>query len=113
MFIEMDYYASPERGAVPAWRNEMTELTWAHWLTFDGLGPADAVRTPSVFVHSDGCVFPDHVRSVAAALNGEVVWGTGEQTDFYDRPAQVEFALDAADEHFRGTLGRSTSKGKR
>jgi hypothetical protein len=107
MFIEMDYYANPERGAVPQWRNEMTELTWAHWLTFDGLGPAAAVATPAVFVHSDGCVFPDHVRSVAAAMSGRprVVWGEGEQTDYYDRPAAVNFALDAVDEHFRSTMG--------
>jgi uncharacterized protein len=107
MFIEMDYYANPGRGAVPAWRNEMTELTWAHWLTFDGLSPAAAVATPTVFVHSDGCVFPDHVRSVAAAMPGRprVVWGEGEQTDYYDRPAAVNFALDTVDEHFRSTMG--------
>jgi hypothetical protein len=106
MFIEMDYYANPTRGAVPEWRNEMTELTWSHWLTFDGLAPAAAVRTPTVFVHSDGCVFPDHVRSVAAAMPGRaaVVWGEGEQTDYYDQPAAVGFALDAVDEHFRSTL---------
>jgi fermentation-respiration switch protein FrsA (DUF1100 family) len=106
MFIEMDYYANPARGAIPEWRNEMTELTWAHWLTFDGLTPAAAVRTPTVFVHSDGCVFPDHVRSVAAAMPGKaaVVWGEGEQTDYYDQPAAVGFALDAVDEHFRSTL---------
>jgi hypothetical protein len=110
MFIEMDYYANPGRGAIPAWRNEMTELTWAHWLTFDGLGPAAAVATPAVFVHSDGCVFPDHVRSVAGAMPGRprVVWGEGEQTDYYDQAAAVNFALDAVDEHFRSTLGAST-----
>lgn len=106
MFFELDYYANPERGAVPAWSNQMTELTWAHWLTFDGLSPAAAVSTPAVFVHSDGCVFPEHVRSVAAAMPSgpAVVWGEGEQTDYYDRPAAVDFALDAVDEHFRSTL---------
>jgi uncharacterized protein len=106
MFFELDYYANPERGAIPPWRNEMTELTWAHWLTFNGLGPAAAVTAPTVFVHSDGCVFPDHVRSVAAAMPAQpaVVWGEGEQTDYYDQPAAVGFALDAADEHFRSTL---------
>lgn len=105
MAAEMDYYANPERGAVPAWRNEMTELTWSHWLTFDGLSPAAAVTAPSVFVHSDGCVFPEHVRTAAAAMSGRLAWTGGEQTDFYDRPAQVGFALDAADDLFRETLG--------
>jgi fermentation-respiration switch protein FrsA (DUF1100 family) len=106
MFIEMDYYGNPDRGAVPAWTNAMTELTWAHWLTFDGIGPAAAVDTPSIFVHGEACVFPDHVRRVAAAMRGApaVVWAEGGQTDFYDRPAQVGFALDAVDEHFRRTL---------
>ena len=30
----------------PAWRNEMSELTWAHWLTYDGLSAAPRVRRP-------------------------------------------------------------------
>jgi fermentation-respiration switch protein FrsA (DUF1100 family) len=105
MFVEMDYYANPDRGAVPQWHNEMSELTWAHWLTYDGLAPAAAVTTPALFVHSDGCVFPDNVKAVAARLGGPVqmAWGEGEQTDFYDRPAQTGFALDAVDAHLRAT----------
>lgn len=103
MFVEMDYYADPDRGAGPAWRNEMAELSWGHWLTFDGLAAAPAVSVPALFVHSDGCVFPDNVRTVAGRLGGpvELAWGDGEQTDFYDRPAQTGFALDAVDEHLR------------
>jgi uncharacterized protein len=106
MFLDMDYYGNPDRGAVPAWANEMTEITWAHWLTFDGLSAAGAVDVPTLFVHSDGCVFPDHVRDLARALKGPVttVWGEGEQTDFYDRPNQTAFALDAIDDHFRATM---------
>jgi fermentation-respiration switch protein FrsA (DUF1100 family) len=106
MTVEMDYYANPDRGAVPAWTNAMTELTWSHWLTFDGIGPAAAVDAPAVFVHSGECVFPDHVKQVAAALRRTpaLVWGEGAQTDFYDRPAQVGFALDAVEDHFRRTL---------
>ena len=104
MSAEMDYYANPSRGAVPEWRNEMSELTWAHWLTYDGLAAAAGVRVPSLFVHSDGCVFPDNVRTVAARLAGPVriAWGEGEQTDFYDRPAQTAYALDAVDAHLKG-----------
>lgn len=103
MVVEMDYYANPQRGARPEWRNEMTELTWAHWLTYDGMAPAPAVSTPTLFVHSDACVFPDNVTAVAARLTGvvEMAWGDGEQTDFYDRPEQMAYALDAADHHFR------------
>lgn len=28
MFIELDYYADTARGAIPAWNNEMAELSW-------------------------------------------------------------------------------------
>ncbi|TDD68642.1 lysophospholipase [Jiangella aurantiaca] len=106
MFFEMDYYANPARGAVPAWRNEMAEASWLPWLTFDGLSAADAVSVPTVFVHSDGCVFPSHVEALRSRLRGpvEIAWGEGTQTDFYDQPAQVSFAVEALDAHFTKTL---------
>jgi fermentation-respiration switch protein FrsA (DUF1100 family) len=99
MFFELDYYANASRGAVPAWRNEMATMSWAPWLLFDGLSAADRVDTPALFVHSDGCVFPDHVRLVQSRLRGptHLMWGTGTQTDFYDQREQVDFAVDAAD----------------
>lgn len=106
MFLEMDYYGNPQRGAVPQWRNEMAELSWLPWLTFDGLAAAEAVTVPSLFVHSDGCVFPDHIEALRKRLAGpvEVAWGEGTQTDYYDQPAQVEFAVSAVDAHFRSHL---------
>lgn len=108
MFLELDYYADPARGAVPTWRNEMAEFSWAYWLTYDGLSAAAGVSTPTVFVHGDGCVLPDNVRDVAARLGGpsELVWADGTQTDFYDQDAQIALAVDAADHHFRATLPR-------
>ena len=107
MFFEVDYYADPERGAVPEWRNEMAEMSWLPWLTFDGLAVADAVTTPTVLVHSDDSVFPDHIRALRDRLRGpfDVAWGHGTQTDFYDQPEQVAFAMDAGDAHFAKTLG--------
>jgi fermentation-respiration switch protein FrsA (DUF1100 family) len=105
MFLPLPYYGDAKRGAVPAWRNEMAELTWLYWLTFDGLAGARDVATPAVFVHSDGCVLPDNVRAVAAAMPAaELVWGEGSQIDFYDQPAQVDFAVAAAVRHFRAHL---------
>jgi len=108
MFFELDYYANPTRGAVPTWRNEMAELSWAHWLTFDGLSPAAEVSAPTLIVHSDDCVLPDNVREVSRRLSGptELVWAKGSQTDFYDQDEQVAFAVEAADQHFRTTLPR-------
>jgi fermentation-respiration switch protein FrsA (DUF1100 family) len=113
MFLDMDYYANPARGNVPTWINDMAEMTWHHWLTFDGLSAAASVATPTMLVHSDGSVLPDNVRTVARNLRGpaDIIWGEGSQTDFYDQPAQVGFAVDAVDAHFQKTLGQLTQAG--
>jgi uncharacterized protein len=106
MFFELDYYASSERGALPAWRNEMAELSWLYWLGFDGLSSAARASAPSLFVHSDDCVLPDNVKAVRDRMAGpaELVWANGTQTDFYDMPQQVTLAAAAAADHFRKTL---------
>ena len=106
MFFPLDYYAQPDRGAIPAWKNEMSEMTWTHWLTFDGLAAAGRVSAPSLFVHSDGCVFPSHVKQVYADVKGpkELVWTTGNQIDFYDQPEQVHSAVTAIDAWLKRSL---------
>ena len=106
MCIDMDYYADPARGAVPSWPNTMAEMSWRHWLTFDGLPAADRVTTLVIFVHLDGCVFPDTVRDVARRVRGpvEVAWGDGTQTDFYDQPDQVRFAVQAVGRHLTASM---------
>jgi hypothetical protein len=106
MFIELDYYNDSDRGAVREWRNEMAELSWLYWLTFDGLSAASRVTVPSLFVHSDECVLPDNLKALYEKLAGprELTWTEGTQTDFYDQPAQVALAVAAADHHFRSTM---------
>jgi hypothetical protein len=106
MHFRLDYYARPDRGAVPVWKNQMAEMTWFYWLAFDGLAAADRVSTPSLFVHSDDCVFPDHVRRVHDRVRGpkELVWGSGSQIDFYDQPEQVGTALEAVTRWFNRTM---------
>ncbi|QYN32201.1 alpha/beta hydrolase [Pseudonocardia sp. DSM 110487] len=106
MFFELDYYGSPKRGAVSNWVNEMAELSWVYWLTFDGLSAARQVRVPSLFVHGDGCVLPENLRAVAGNVAGpaETVWAEGTQIDFYDQDPQVTLAVDAVDAHFRAHL---------
>ena len=78
-----------------------------NWLTFDGLSAADRVTTPALFVHGDGCVFPDHVRSIHARMRGpkQLVWEEGSQIDFYDQPRQVDAAINAVTTWFAQTLG--------
>jgi fermentation-respiration switch protein FrsA (DUF1100 family) len=106
MHFKLDYYALASRGAVPAWANEMAEMTWMYWLSYDGLASARSVSTPSLFVHADGCAFPDHVRRVHADLRGEkqLAWGSGAQIDFYDQPSAVDFAVQEVDKWFSKTL---------
>lgn len=106
MFIPLDYYANPGRGAVPQWRNEMNEATWLYWLSYDGLRPAQRLRVPTLFVHGDECVFPDNVRRIHERMPGpkRLLWRAGAQIDFYDRPDLVALAVAAADEHFRAAL---------
>jgi uncharacterized protein len=106
MSFPLDYYARADRGAVPEWRNEMSVMSWQYWLTFDGIRSAASVTVPCLFVHSDGCALPDNLRRVHEAVRGDktLVWGDGGQTDYYDQPAQVERAVQAAHRHFAATL---------
>jgi fermentation-respiration switch protein FrsA (DUF1100 family) len=106
MHFELDYYANPRRGAIAVWKNEMTVITWCYWLMFDGLSAASAVDTPTLLVHGDQCALPANARRVHAELQGEkrLLWSEGSQIDFYDQPALVAKAVEAADEHFKRTL---------
>jgi hypothetical protein len=107
MFFEMDYYANPARGAVKEWSNQMAEASWLNWLSFDGIAPAPSVTTPTLLVHSDGCAFPDHAKTVHAQLAGkkQLAWiDKGTQTDFYDVPEYVNIAADRAAAWFEETL---------
>jgi len=106
MHFRLDYYAAASRGAVPAWSNTMAEMTWLYWLSFDGLSAASAVTTPSIFVHADGCAFPEHVKRVHAQVAGpaQLAWGEGSQIDFYDQAPAVTFAVQAVHDWFTQTL---------
>jgi fermentation-respiration switch protein FrsA (DUF1100 family) len=86
--------------------NEMADMTWLYWLSYDRLSAADHVTTPSLFVHSDGSAFPEHVKQVHSRVKGpkKLVWGTGTQIDFYDQPDAVDTAIAAATEWFENTL---------
>lgn len=107
MFFEVPYYGEARRGAVPSWTNAMAEMSWTYWLTFDGLAAARRVHTPTLIVHSDDCVLPDHARRVHQDLKGtkELVWSTGAQMDFYDQPDHVDRAMAAVGPWFATTLG--------
>jgi len=103
MFFELDYYGNSNRGNVPAWNNAMATLSWPYWFGFDGVRAADHVSQPALMIHGDGCVFPDNARRVHERLRGpkRLIWSDGNQIDFYDQPAQVDPAVEAADAFMR------------
>jgi uncharacterized protein len=97
MHFELDYYGNPARGAVLSWSNQMAEVSWLHWLPYDGLSPSLSVSAPTLIVHSDGCALPDNAKRVHANLKGpkELAWlGSGTQEDYYDRPQHVAAAVE-------------------
>jgi pimeloyl-ACP methyl ester carboxylesterase len=106
MFIHHDYYQNPARGAIKQWRNEMAEMTWLYWLSYDWLTTAERLQVPTLFVHGDECALPDNVKRIHSRMPGPrtLVWEKGYQADFYDRPDLVGLAVKAVDEHFRATL---------
>jgi hypothetical protein len=107
MFFELDYYGNPRRGAVPEWKNEMATMSWTHWLGFDGVRAGRGAQVPTLFVHSNGCVFPDVVKRLHAERgpSSELVWLDGTQTDFYDLPPFVDRALAPVAQFFAERLG--------
>jgi fermentation-respiration switch protein FrsA (DUF1100 family) len=98
MHFELDYYAKPSRGAVASWPNKMAELSWSHWLSYDGVSGAARVDTPTLLVHSDDCALPDNAKRVYAALPAQkrLAWLDGSQQDYYDRPENVGAAVEQA-----------------
>ena len=106
MYFPLDYYANRSRGAIAEWKNEMSEITWLYWLTFDGMRSARAVSTPTLLIHGDGCALPDNARRVYEELRGpkDLLWMDGAQVDFYDQAPLVSASVEAADRHFRRAL---------
>ena len=84
----------------------MAEMSWIYWLTFDGLSAAERVTTPTVFIHGDECVLPDHVKLIHNRLNAKkkLVWVSGQQADFYDQKPLVDRAIGEATSWFTETL---------
>lgn len=108
MAVPVPYYMEADRGAVPAWRNEMAEMSWLAWLTYDGLRPAAKVSVPTLLVHSDGAVLPDNARAVHERLGGEkrLAWyPDGDQVDWYDRAHLVDRAMTGVGSWFGTHLG--------
>lgn len=105
---KVDYYSDTARGAgVKSFANRMAVMSWPEWLDFDAVKLAPKLKTPLLLIHSDGSALPDNVKTFHAKAAGpkELYWAQGNHTDFYDKPAFVGKAADAAAAHFRRTFG--------
>jgi uncharacterized protein len=109
MHFVLDYYGNPGRGAIAGWKNEMAPMSWAHWLTFDGLPIASANNVPSLMVYGPSCALPDNARRVYERWTGpkRLEWGEGEQINFYDRPELVDRSVAFIDDWFKTHLASS------
>jgi fermentation-respiration switch protein FrsA (DUF1100 family) len=106
MFGDFAYYLDAKRGAIKSWDNKMAVMSWIDWLEFDAIRLAPRLKTPTLLVHSERAAVPDGARAFHAALRGpkQIRWTDGDQFAFYDQEPQVSFSVNAAAEHFRGTL---------
>jgi len=96
------YYGNPERGSIPAWRNEYAVMSWVEWIQFDALAVAPKVTTPALFVHSDGSALPENVKRFYNTMPGpkQLAWVEGNHLDFYDQEPLVNTAITAVTRHF-------------
>jgi fermentation-respiration switch protein FrsA (DUF1100 family) len=104
MPFDIDFYLNPARGGIPAWPNRFAVMSWPLWLRFDPIAAAPHVTQPVLVIHSEDGAIPDGARRFLAALPhpGRAIWTDGTQFDFYDNPAHVTLAADAAAAHFSG-----------
>jgi fermentation-respiration switch protein FrsA (DUF1100 family) len=106
MPFDIDFYLNPERGGITQWPNRFAVMAWPGWLDFDAVAIAPKVTAPVLLVHSEDAAIPDGARRFHDGLAGpkQFLWTEGIQFDFYDQAPQVDFAADAAAEHFARTL---------
>ncbi|MEV6909196.1 alpha/beta hydrolase [Amycolatopsis sp. NPDC051071] len=101
-----DYYTNESRGNVPQYKNELDVSSWTNWLTFDALGQASSVTTPTIVVHSDNSALPENAKKLHEAVQGakELVWSDGNHYDYYDSPKQIDNAVANVTRFFRTHL---------
>ncbi len=107
------YYTDPDRGMIPAWRNEADPAFWEGWLSFDAMPPAPRLTQPFFMVHSEAAAIPQGAHQFYAAVKapkGELWLDNVPQFDFYDRPAPIKTSSDAVAMHFRKTMMNDADK---
>lgn len=110
LMFQVPYYTEPQRGLLPQWENRFNVASWEPWLSLDAVAIAPRVQVPTLIVHSEAAAIPQGARAFAAGLRAPKTerWLPGvTQFDFYDQPAAVRAAADAAQAHFDTTLAHA------
>lgn len=106
MYGPFDYYLNPERGAVKEWSNDkFAVMSWEDWLTLDPMPYAPKLTTPTLMIHSDGCVLPQYTKNFFEKIGTkekELHWvktdldSPMQQFNFYDQEEEVSIAVENA-----------------
>ena len=92
---------------IPEYDNKFNVASWQGWLSFDAIALADELAAPVLLVHSDAAAIPQGARKFSQKMGDKStdVWlDNVTQFDFYDKPANVNRAIDEVDKHFKQTL---------
>ena len=114
MFGPYDYYLNPKRGAINEWSNDkFAVMSWEDWLTLDPMPYASKLNTPTLMIHSDGCVLPQYTKNFFEKIGTDdkkLHWVETEmqppmqQFNFYDQETEVSLAIDEAAKWFSSKL---------
>ncbi|MCF2859188.1 alpha/beta fold hydrolase [Pseudoalteromonas sp. SMS1] len=110
MYGAYDYYLNPERGAIPQWSDDkFAVMSWEGWLTIDPMPSAQALKAPTLMIHSDGAVLPDYTKHYFANIASEekkLHWMETDlaspyhQFNFYDQDVEVNESIAQASQWF-------------
>lgn len=103
------YYTDPDRGAIAAYDNKFSTLSWKPWLSYDAIQTASQIKKPVLLVHSDAAAIPQGAKKFAAKggdLVTLILLDNITQFDFYDAPEAMDIAVQKVDAHFRNTFKR-------
>lgn len=106
-FYEAFEYYGTARGAVPNYVNRFAVMSGEHTLRWDAQSAAYDITVPTMMVHSECAAAPTLARKFYKSLAGlkDEVWlDTDNHIDFYDRPQQIDLAVDHLSRHFRSHL---------
>ncbi|MBF0443664.1 MAG: hypothetical protein HQK54_17285 [Oligoflexales bacterium] len=87
----IDTDLNPIQGAIPAWKNLFSVMSWPEWLQFDPIREAGKISAAVILIHSEEAAIPGGAKKFFDKLVSakEFHWIKGTQFDFYDNPQTV------------------------